>query len=313
MLSNLLFSLNTCLPIFFLMGLGFLLRNKGVFDEQYVDRSSWLVFHILLPGKLFLDIAQTDIHAAFEGRYTAAVLIGAMAQFILAWLWGNLLCRERVKQSAFSHACFRGNFAYVGLALIQNVYGEAIPETAVITAVVLMLYNIQGTVLMTVKESRDGVDVKGILLSLAKNPMVLAIAAAVPFAWLEVQLPFVVTKSLGYLQVSAGPLALLTVGASIRLSAVRSDLPLLLKISAVKLVIQPLLWVALCLAMGLTHRQIVTAVIAGGMPTAVNTYIITKRMGGDGDLASGAVVVSHVLSMATMTVMIFLMKTAGWI
>ena len=53
--------------------------------------------------------------------------------------------------------------------------------------------------------------------------------------------------------------------------------------------------------------------IAGGMPTAVNTYIITKRMGGDGDLAGGAVVVTHLLSMLTMTVMIFLMKTAGWI
>ncbi|MBE6961038.1 MAG: AEC family transporter [Ruminococcaceae bacterium] len=313
MLSNLLFSLNTCLPIFFLMGLGFLLRSKGIFDEAYVDRSSWLVFHILLPGKLFLDIAQTDIHAAFEGRYTTAVLIGAMVQFVLAWLWGNLLCRDRARQSAFSHACFRGNFAYVGLALMQNIYGEAIPETTVITAVVLMLYNIQGTVLMTVKESHGGVDVKGILLSLAKNPMVLAIVAAVPFAWLEVQLPFVVTKSLGYLQVSAGPLALLVVGAGIRLSAVRSDMPLLLKISAVKLVIQPLMWVALCLAMGLTHRQMVTAVVAGGMPTAVNTYIITKRMGGDGDLASGAVVISHLLSMVTMTAMIFLMKTAGWI
>ena len=295
------------------MGLGFLLRSKGIFDEAYVDRSSWLVFHILLPGKLFLDIAQTDIHAAFEGRYTTAVLIGAMVQFVLAWLWGNLLCRDRARQSAFSHACFRGNFAYVGLALMQNIYGEAIPETTVITAVVLMLYNIQGTVLMTVKESHGGVDVKGILLSLAKNPMVLAIVAAVPFAWLEVQLPFVVTKSLGYLQVSAGPLALLVVGAGIRLSAVRSDMPLLLKISAVKLVIQPLMWVALCLAMGLTHRQMVTAVVAGGMPTAVNTYIITKRMGGDGDLASGAVVISHLLSMVTMTAMIFLMKTAGWI
>jgi L-rhamnose-H+ transport protein len=60
-------------------------------------------------------------------------------------------------------------------------------------------------------------------------------------------------------------------------------------------------------------KGLVTAVIAGGMPTAVNTYIITKRMGGDGDLAGGAVVVSHLLSMLTMTVMIFLMKTAGWI
>ena len=201
----------------------------------------------------------------------------------------------------------------MGLALIENVFGEAIPETAVITAVVLMLYNIQGTVLMTVKESRGGVDVKAILLGIVKNPLIIAIAAALPFAYFEVQLPFVVTKSLGYLQASAGPVALLTVGASIRLSAVRSDLPLLLKISTVKLVLQPLIWVALCLVMGLTHRQMVTAVIAGGMPTAVNTYIITKRMGGDGHLASGAVVVTHLLSMLTMTVMIFLMKTAGWI
>ena len=313
MLANLLFSLNICLPIFFMMGLGFLLRSRGVLDEHYVDRSSWVIFHILLPGKLFLDIARTDFHAAFEGRYTAAILIGAMVQFALAWLLGNLICRDRVKQSAFSHTCFRGNFAYVGLALIENVYGEAIPETAVITAVVLMLYNIQGTVLMTVKESRGGVDVKGILLSIVKNPMIIAIAAAIPFAYFQIQLPFVVTKSLGYLQVTAGPLALLTVGAGIRLSAVHSDLSLLLKSSAYKLVVQPLLWVALCLAMGLTHRQTVTAVIAGGMPTAVNTYIITKRMGGDGDLAGGAVVISHLLSMLTMTVMIFLMKTAGWI
>ena len=313
MLSDLLFSLNTCLPVFFLLGVGFFLRNRGILDEQYVDRSSRMVFTVLLPGKLFLDIAQTDIHAAFEGRYTAAVVIGGMVQFVLAWLLGNLLCRDRDKQSAFSHACFRGNYAYVGLVLIENVFGEVIPETAVITAVALMLYNIQGTVLMTVKESRGGVDVKGILLGIVKNPMIIAIVAALPFAYFEVQLPFVVTKSFGYMQASAGPVALLTVGASIRLSAVRSDLPLLLKISTVKLVLQPLIWVALCLIMGLTQRQMVTAVIASGMPTAVNTYIITKRMGGDGNLASGAVVVTHLLSMLTMTTMIFLMKTAGWI
>ena len=186
------------------------------------------------------------------------------------------------------------------------------PETAVIMAVVLMLYNIQGAVLMTVKGRRGSVDVKGILLNIAKNPMILSILAGIPFAYFEVELPFVVTKSLGYLQVSAGPVALLIVGASIRLSAVRSDMPLLLKASLMKLVIQPLMWVALGLAMGLTYRQLVVAVVAGGMPTAVNTYIVTKRMGGDGDLASGAVVVSHLLSMVTMTLMIFLMKTAGW-
>ena len=275
MLSNLLFSLNTCLPIFFLLGLGFFLRNKGFFNGEYVDRTARLVFNVLLPGKLFLDVAGTDFQSAFEGRYTAAILIGSIIQFAMAWVLGNLLCCDRNKQGAFSHACFRGNFAYVGLALLQNIYGEAVPETAVITAVVLVLYNIQGTILLTVKESRGNVNVKNILLGIIKNPMILSIVAALPFSYFEVELPFVVSKSLGYLQVSAGPMALLTVGASIQLSAIRSDIRLLLKSSSIKLVIQPLIWVVLCMAMGLTHRQSVTAVIAAGMPPAVNTYIIT--------------------------------------
>ena len=313
MISNLLFSLNTCLPIFFLLGLGFFLRNKDFFSDDYVDRTARLVFNVLLPGKLFLDVAGTDFHAAFEGRYTVAILIGSVIQFAMAWILGNLLCPDRDKQGAFSHACFRGNFAYVGLALLQNIYGEAVPETAVITAVVLVLYNIQGTILLTVKESRGNVNVKNILLGILKNPMILSIVAALPFSYFEVELPFIVTKSLGYLQVSAGPMALLTVGASIQLSAIRSDIRLLLKSSTIKLVIQPLVWVALCLAMGLTHRQSVTAVIAAGMPPAVNTYIITKRMGGDENLASGAVVIGHLLSLFTMTLMVFLMKSAGWI
>ena len=313
MLSNLLFSLNTCLPIFFLLGLGFFLRNKDFLDGEYVDRTARLVFNVLLPGKLFLDVAGTDFQAAFEGRYTAAILIGSMIQFAMAWVLGNLLCPDRSKQGAFSHACFRGNFAYVGLALLQNIFGEALPETAVITAVVLVLYNIQGTILLTVKENRGNVNIKNVLLGIIKNPMILSIVAALPFSYFEVELPFVVSKSLGYLQVSAGPMALLTVGASIQLSAIRSDIRLLLKSSTFKLVIQPLIWVPLCIAMGLTHRQSVTAVIAAGMPPAVNTYIITKRMGGDENLASGAVVIGHLLSLFTMTLMVFLMKTAGWI
>lgn len=313
MLANLLFSLNICLPVFFLLGLGFLLREKGYFNEEYIDRTTRLVFNVLLPGKLFIEMAQTDLRAAFEGKYAAAALVGSLTQFALAWLLGDLICRDRRKQGAFSHACFRSNFAYVGLALLGNIYDGPLAETAVIMAIVVTLYNVEGAVLMTVKESRGKVDVRGIVLNVLKNPMILSIVAGIPFAYFRVELPFVVTKSFGYLQDTAGPIALLTVGASIRLSAVRSDLPLLLKAASVKLVVNPLLWVALGLALGLTDRQLVTAVVCAAMPTAVNTFIVTRRMGGDGDLVGGAVVVSHLLSMVTMPVAIFLMKTAGWI
>jgi len=49
----------------------------------------------------------------------------------------------------------------------------------------------------------------------------------------------------------------------------------------------------------------VTAVVGAG-----NVYIITDKMGGDGALACSAVVVTHLMSLFTMTAIIFAMRTA---
>ena len=229
MLENLLFSLNMSLPLFILLGLGYVLARKGLFSDDYVSRTTNLVYYVMLPAKLFLDICETDLTAAFDPRYVAVTAVGVVAQFILAWLCGDLLCRDKSKQSAFAHACFRGNFAYLGMALLQNIYNsDTVASTAVILAIVLPLYNIQGVILMTIKEGEGGIHVGKILLGVLKNPMVLAILAGLPFAYFQVELPYVVSKSLSYLQVATSTMALLVVGASIKLDAIREDLPLLL-------------------------------------------------------------------------------------
>lgn len=135
-------------------------------------------------------------------------MVGVVVQFILAWLCGNLLCRDKSKQSAFAHACFRGNFAYLGMALLQNIYNsDTVASTAVILAVVLPLYNIQGVILMTIKEGEGGIHIGKILLGVLKNPMVLAILAGLPFAYFQVELPYVASKSLSYLQVATSTMA----------------------------------------------------------------------------------------------------------
>lgn len=137
MLQNLLFSVNTSLPLFILLGLGYVLTRKGMFSDDYVSRTTNLVYYVMLPAKLFLDMCQTDLSAAFDPKYVAVTAGGVMVQFALAWVCGDLLCRDKTKQSAFAHACFRGNFAYLGMALLQNIYGNSIASTAVILAIVL--------------------------------------------------------------------------------------------------------------------------------------------------------------------------------
>ncbi|WP_295585353.1 AEC family transporter [uncultured Oscillibacter sp.] len=313
MLQNLLFSVNTSLPLFILLGLGYVLTRKGMFSDDYVSRTTNLVYYVMLPAKLFLDMCQTDLSAAFDPKYVAVTAGGVMVQFALAWVCGDLLCRDKTKQSAFAHACFRGNFAYLGMALLQNIYGNSIASTAVILAIVLPLYNIQGVALLTVKEGEGGVHVGKILLGVLKNPMVLAILAGLPFAYFHVELPFVVTKSLSYLEVATSTMALLVVGASIKLDAIREDLGLLLRAAGIKLVIMPAIWGGMAVLAGLTTEQVVTLTVVGAMPSAVNVYIITDKLGGDGKTACGAVVVTHLVSIVTMTGVVFILRSAGLI
>ena len=272
------------------------------------------MYYILLPGKMFLDIATSDLGAAFDTRYVAVAVGGVVLQFALAWAAGWLLCPDRSKQSAFSHAAYRGNFVYLGTALLQNIYGVShVPSATLILALVIPLYNIQGVILMTVKERQGRFRLSAVLLNVLKNPMILAVLAALPFAYFKIQLPFVVSESLGYFQAATNTMALLVVGGSIRLSALKSDMPLLLRLSGVKLLLMPAIWAAMGIAAGLPAEQLVTLIIVGAMPAAVNVYIITDKMGGDGALACSAVVVTHLVSLFTMTGIVFAMRTAGLI
>lgn len=311
MLENLLFSVNMSLPLFAVLGVGYLLTRNGLFTEDYVARTTKLVYYVFLPPKLFLDVATTDLSSAFTPKYLLVIAAGSVLQFVVAWLCGDLLCKDPAKQSAAAHACFRGNFVYLGVALLQNIFGRDVPETALVLAVLMPLYNIQGILLMSVKESRDGIHLRAILLDILKNPIILALLAGLPFALLRIELPYVVTKSLSYFQAATSTVALLVVGANIRPSAIRSDLPLLFRVSAVKLLVMPLIWGGMALLLGLTSTQTVVLTIVGAMPCAINVYVITDRMGGDGKLACGAVVVTHLLSLFTMTGIVFFLRTMG--
>lgn len=152
-----------------------------------------------------------------------------------------------------------------------------------------------------------------ILLGVLKNPMVLAILAGLPFAYFQIELPYVASKSLSYLQVATSTMALLVVGASIKLDAIREDFPLLLRVSGIKLLVMPAIWGAMAVAAGLSAEQVVTLTIVGSMPAAVNVYIITDKLGGNGKTACGTVVVTHLFSLFTMTGVVFILRSAGLI
>ena len=69
MLENLLFSLNSTLPLFFLMLLGYVLHRTGFLSDAFVAGANKFVFYAALPVQLFRDLGKNDVRTTFDGRY----------------------------------------------------------------------------------------------------------------------------------------------------------------------------------------------------------------------------------------------------
>ena len=163
------------------MGLGCILTHKGFFTENYIAHTTNLVYYVLLPGKMFLDIATSDLSTAFDIRYVAVATGGVVLQFALAWAAGWLCVRTAASRAPFPMPPTRA-ISSIWARLFCEISMESphVPSATLILALVIPLYNIQGVVLMTVKRRQGRFRLSTVLLNVLKNPMILAVLAAIP-------------------------------------------------------------------------------------------------------------------------------------
>lgn len=222
-MTHFLLGLNIIFPIFFVILAGFLAKHKGYLDEHFVSTSTWIVFYVALPLKLFSDIRSAQIQS-LPTTYVAYILLGICLVFFATWIAARPFIRDRKKLSAFVHCSFRSNFVYVGYPILESLYGTPSPEhMIVITVFGLTLYNILAIVILTLySESEDKRLHPGkILLKILKNPMIIAIFIGVLFNILEIPVYAGLDKGIGLLASLCTPLSLLLIGASLSFESVK--------------------------------------------------------------------------------------------
>ena len=68
MLNDLIFSVNTILPVFIVVAIGYFMRRRGTVDEHFVGSISNVVFYYALPARMFLDVAGSDFTELMNPR-----------------------------------------------------------------------------------------------------------------------------------------------------------------------------------------------------------------------------------------------------
>ena len=317
-MSNFLFSINVTMPIFLVMLIGWILRRIGMLDEHFVTVSNRFNFKVTLPFMVFRDLASVDFGSVFDLRF---VLFCAIATSVCFWgIWGGvkLFLKDRSLRGAFVQASFRSSAAVMGLAFIHNIYGSSAMGPMMIIGAV-PLYNIYSVLVLTFEakdtagQGRDTGKIKEAAVNIIKNPIIISILLGVIAALLRIDFPVIVDSTVNSVAQLATPLALIGLGAGFEGRKALTKLRPTLWASAIKLVIQPLVFLPLAAWMGFTGEKMIAILIMLAAPATPSCYIMAKNMRGDGTLTASIIVTTTLLAAFTLTLWIFVLRQCHFI
>ena len=114
MLENLLFSMNSTMPLFFIMLLGYVLHRTGFLSDAFVAGANKFVFYVALPVQLFRDLGKNDVRATFDGRYVLFCFAVTLACILVIWALAKLFLKSTGLVGEFVQVCYRSSAAILG-------------------------------------------------------------------------------------------------------------------------------------------------------------------------------------------------------
>jgi len=313
MLENFLFSLNAVAPLFLVLLLGYVLKKKNFLSDGFVTTGNKVVFYIALPASIFLNVYSAELGDLLDWGFVAFAVGASLIAFFAIWLISALFIKDKPILGAFAQGAFRGNFAFLGMPLLINLAGEAgEARAALIMAFVLPVYNICTVLILAAcSDSGKKVGFKTIILTIVKNPFIIAIVLAFGLQLLNIRLPFAINHTVRYGANMATALALICLGAGMTFQGFDAKFKYALVSSLIKVLVLPILFVVAGYMMGFRGYDIAAFLILGGIPSAIAGYAMVVQMGGDGYIAGTIVVISTLFSAFTLTIFIYILRTLG--
>lgn len=314
-MNNLIYSLNGTVPIFAMMVLGYCLKRRKMITEEFVTSANRYVFRIALPVMLFKDLWEADIRSDFDWKFVVFCFAASVICFGLIWIGADLFLKDKTMVGAFVQGSFRSSAAVLGLAFINNIYGDVgLAPLMIIGAV--PFYNVASVVVLTFRgRNTDSVSGrKGIAQAcknIVTNPIIIGIVVGIMASLVKLKLPVMVTKTLDLVEQTATPLALLAIGAGFTFTSAKEKLKPSLMATFIKLILQPMVFIPVAMFLGFHKQEMLAILIMLASPATASGYIMAKEMDNDHELSSCIIVFSTLFSAFTLTLWIYILKCLG--
>ena len=321
-MNSFIYSINSTVPIFLVMIVGWAIKQLGVIDDHFANVANKYVFKVALPVLLFRDLSKADFYSQFDIRFVGYCAIVTIAMFGGVWIFTDLLMKDKTMRGSFIQCSCRSSAAILGMAFIQNMYSETGMAPLMIVAAV-PLFNVISVIALTFKANPvDGVSIedmpkkegiKKAFFNILTNPIIIGIVIGLLASLIRLQLPAILDKTVNSIAQTATPIALICIGAGFEgRKAVKKIKPALAG-TFIKLIGLAAIFIPIAVYMGFRNQELMAILIMLASPTTVTSYIMSKNMNNDEVLASSIIVLTTVLSSITLTGWIFILRSFGLI
>ncbi len=298
-MDTFLIAFKTVLPLFLVIFAGIIFSRTKAASENWVDILNKYALWIGFPALVIASLMNLQL----KGKsYSDLILINSV-YIVICMLLAFPLSRifslsPKVKRSLFLILSF-GNVAYLGIPVLNSAFGEPIlPVAAIISAVYVFWLLTLGIILIEITgESR--LNIKKLILSLAKNPLLLSVFVALAIVVFKINLPDFAEKTILLFSNSVTAVVLFSLGIFLGLHKVGrlKDWLKALIWSFTAMLLIPFIYFSVLKNSGMDSLHFKATIIDSAMPLGLTPYAIAVQYKLETTLVARIVVFATFISM----------------
>jgi len=271
--------LGAVLPVFGLVGCGYLAGRFHIVTQASSQALNQFVYAFALPAMLFVAVYRGSLDEILSGAFLLAVIAATIGTAAAGFFISNLSGAPPAESTMRALNASFANTGYLGIPLVTVAYGEAAALPAALATVATNFVSFALAIVcleLFVNPHRGGVRraLRGVVIS----PLIWPIALAVLLVATQVRIPLPVERFATLLAAAAGPCALFAIGLFVSQLSIRAGAVASWQSTVLKLALHPLLMALLVfLVLEIDPLWAKIAVVCASLPLGATAFVLAQR------------------------------------
>ncbi len=312
-MQYLVLSFKVIFPIFFMLALGYLMRELKLVAESGFKMFSKATFYVFIPALLFINIYKSNLANSLNMKLIAYALIAIFALCLILYFLIPRVIKEKWDQPVVMQGIYRSNFVIFGICIIQAIYPNVdMGMVALLSAIVVPLFSVIAVLLFEMYSDKKN-NKKGLLFNVIKTPMVFSGILGMFFLLTKLEIPELLLNQVESVSKLATPISLLCLGGTFTIKALKRHTKPLMVACTGRLIIVPFVFISIAILLGIRGMELATIMALFASPVAASSFPMAQELGGNAELAGEIVVVTSLLSIITVFGWVLTLSYSGMI